>query len=75
MTKPAFDLHRNSATGQERGDPVPARDLIDFHLRWREFRPLAVRILDRDSLTRAEAETLRALVDLADRVRDNDLLH
>jgi hypothetical protein len=75
MTKAAIDLHRNVATGQEYGDPAPARDLIDFHLRWREFRPYAIRVLDRDGLSAAETETLRALVDLADRVRDHDLLH
>ena len=73
MTKAAIDLHRKSATGQECGNPAPARDLIDFHLRWPEFRPYAIDILGRPGLSDAEAETLRALIDLADRVRENDL--
>jgi hypothetical protein len=74
MTVAAPQHHPDPATGQDRGDPPPARDLIDFHLRWREFRPLALQVLSRRGLSLAERDTLQALVDLADRVRDNDLL-
>ncbi|ADZ68602.1 hypothetical protein [Polymorphum gilvum] len=53
--------------------PKPARDLIDFHLRWPEFRPLALALLDRPDTTAVEAETLRWLIALADRVGRDDL--
>jgi hypothetical protein len=74
MTQVPSELHRHPAPGQAGGDPAPARDLIDFHIRWREFRPFAQRVLARGDLAPREYETLRALVDLADRVRDHDLL-
>jgi hypothetical protein len=72
MTRAVSEFHQ-PAPGQERGDPVPARDLVDFHLRWREFRPFAVELLAREGLGGTEAATLRALIELADRVRENDL--
>lgn len=75
MTKATSDHRGNPVPGPGRSDPRPARDLLDFHVRWPEFRPLALEVLARNSMSTAEHATLRALVDLADRVRDNDLMH
>ena len=36
----------------------PARDIADFHSRWREFRPLALEILQFRTLNPPKAETL-----------------
>jgi hypothetical protein len=73
MTRVASDRSQ-PAPGSDRGDsPDPPRDLIDFHLRWREFRPYAEGLLTRSDMSPDEIVTVRALVDLADRVRDDDL--
>jgi hypothetical protein len=62
------------ATGPVRGEgPAPVRDLVDFHLRWREFRPFAETLMGRPDLSAGEASTLRGLIELADRVGDDDL--
>jgi hypothetical protein len=55
--------------------PTPryARDLIDFHLRWAEFRPVATSLLGLPDLTRSQIDTLNWLIALADRVSDDDL--
>lgn len=53
--------------------PEPARDLVDFHLRWDEFRPVATRVLNGAKLDPHQAETLRWLIALADRVGMQDI--
>ena len=50
------------------------RDLIEFHLRWPEFRHLAISLGNRPGLPENEREILRWLVALADRVGPKDLL-
>ena len=54
------------------GKSAPS-DLIDFFRRWPEFRQTAVRLADRSDLCALERQTLRWLVELADRVGEHDL--
>jgi hypothetical protein len=49
------------------------RDLADFHLRWREFRPEMIDLARSQDLTPVQRETLTWLVQLADRVGGRDL--
>ena len=53
---------------------APVRDLADFHLRWREFRPGMIDLARSRDLTPVQRETLGWLVQLADRVGGRDLL-
>lgn len=53
--------------------PVAPRDLVDFHLRWAEFRPLMVALQGQAGLDRAQAETLGWLIALSDRVSAQDI--
>ena len=52
--------------------PPEASDLIDFHLRWRQFRPFAMRAMESAS-NQADRQTIEWLITLADRVSQNDL--
>lgn len=54
--------------------PDSPRDLIEFHLRWREFRPLAKQALESSALSSGERETLHWLIMLADRVSAEDII-
>ncbi len=49
------------------------RDVADFHLRWREFRPLALGLGQSARLTVAEADTLGWMIALLDRIGPKDL--
>lgn len=53
--------------------PVPPRDLVDFHLRWAEFRPIVAALVGKDCLTKSETGTLEWLVALADRIGLQDI--
>lgn len=64
---------RENMTSQPITGPGP-RDLIEFHLRWPEFRHLAVSLGDRPGLPETEREIVRWLIVLADRVGPKDLL-
>lgn len=54
-------------------DPEPVRDLIDFHLRWHEFRPFAVQAAAAKGLSDTQSETVDWLIKMADRIRNEDL--
>ena len=54
-------------------EPLKARDVIDFHLRWDEFRPVAKSMHGLPDLSQDQAETLYWLIELSDRVHKNDL--
>ena len=58
--------------GRVKGQGAPT-DLIDFYRRWPEFRQTAVALARRADLSPAERETVHWLVQLADRVGDEDL--
>lgn len=62
-----------SGSGGARRPPEPPRDLVDFHLRWEEFRPLADSAVACRALSREERDTIRWLVMLADRVSARDI--
>ncbi|WP_299626978.1 hypothetical protein [uncultured Tateyamaria sp.] len=49
------------------------RDLIDFHLRWHEFRPFAVQAAAVQGLSDTQSETVDWLIKMADRIRKEDL--
>ncbi|MGB9369039.1 MAG: hypothetical protein WCE79_23800 [Xanthobacteraceae bacterium] len=49
------------------------RDLIDFYRRWSEFRQTAERLADCAHLSPSERQTVRWLIQLADRVSEQDL--
>ena len=51
---------------------VPAKDLIDFHIRWPEFRPIAQSIVDIPELTSEQKDAVEWLIALSDRVRKED---
>jgi len=54
-------------------DHEPVRDLIDFHLRWHEFRPFAVEAAAAKALSDTQSETVDWLIKMADRIRKDDL--
>jgi hypothetical protein len=56
-----------------RRPPRPARDLADFHLRWSEFRPLAVEAKNSPEMSDPQRETLTWLIALSDRIGEGDL--
>ena len=49
------------------------QDLVDFYLRWPEFRAVATNLQSRPELTDLERETIHWLAVLADKVGDRDL--
>ena len=49
------------------------RDLPDFHLRWLEFRPEAIKILAGKELNDREQEIFLWLIRMADRIGANDV--
>ena len=57
-----------SATGA-----LSANDLMEFHLRWPEFRPVAHALFDHQQGASSEAETLKWLIALADRISEADI--
>lgn len=60
-------------TGKAQKLPIAPRDLVDFHLRWAEFRPLMLRLQARGALSPDEASTLAWLIALSDRVGAQDI--
>lgn len=52
---------------------IPPRDLADFHLRWVEFRPAIVVLLDCPDLTADQISTLGWLIALSDRISADDI--
>jgi hypothetical protein len=53
--------------------PAPPLDLIDFHRRWREFRPACVALMADHRVAADERSTLLWLIALADRVSEADV--
>jgi hypothetical protein len=53
--------------------PRAPRDVLDFHLRWSEFRTLACSVAERSDLSEQERAVVRWLTELADRVGPRDL--
>ncbi len=56
-----------------RNQPVPPRDLADFHLRWSEFRPSILEILKVPGLRPEMIDALGWLIALSDRVSADDI--
>jgi hypothetical protein len=54
--------------------PQPPRDLMDFHLRWLQFRPMALQIQAREALSGDESRLLGWLIALSDRISEQDIL-
>jgi len=57
----------------ERGAHAAPRDLIDFYRRWSEFRPTVAALADRSDFSVSERQTLRWLIELADRISEHDV--
>ena len=53
--------------------PRPPSDLIDFYLRWKEFRPCMEELIDRNILTTTEKETIGWLMILAEKIGAQDI--
>jgi hypothetical protein len=53
--------------------PRAPKDVLDFHLRWRDFRRLAKITANRPELSEDERVVLRWLIELADRIGERDL--
>lgn len=49
------------------------RDVADFHLRWREFRPIARDLCHNPALTEEESDTLAWMIELMDRIGPQDV--
>lgn len=49
------------------------RDVVDFHLRWREFRSIAIAAAGNTALKPDERGVIEWLVALADRVGERDV--
>jgi hypothetical protein len=60
---------RKSSNAAELGP----QDLIEFHLRWREFRPIALAICANGALSPEEQDIVRWLVVMADRIGRKDI--
>lgn len=69
MSKP--DDPKNDPKGA--ATALSANDLMEFHLRWPEFRPVAHALLDHQQAESSEAETLKWLIALADRISEADI--
>ena len=67
------DKDRRSDQGQGEKNFREPRDLVDFHLRWHEFRPFATELAASTELTAEQKATVDWLIRLSDRVRQNDL--
>ncbi|WP_156640259.1 hypothetical protein [Bosea sp. PAMC 26642] len=55
-------------------EPMPIRDLADFHLRWSEFREAALKASNSSALATQERETILWLIRMADRIGRRDLV-
>ncbi|MCA3637290.1 MAG: hypothetical protein IOB85_00470 [Methylobacterium sp.] len=51
----------------------PVRDLPDFVLRWQEFRPTALGLLERPVLDTEERQVVNWLILMADKITGNDV--
>lgn len=51
---------------------APPKDLIDFHIRWPEFRPVAKSVLNKPELSLEQKQIIGWLIALSDRVRQED---
>jgi hypothetical protein len=51
----------------------PVRDLPDFVLRWQEFRPTALSLLERPMLDKEERQVVNWLILMADKITGNDV--
>lgn len=71
LQRPVPDSDR--AALPARSAPKAPRDLVDFHLRWAEFRPLMVGLQGKDGVSQAQADTLGWLIALSDRVSAQDI--
>lgn len=54
-------------------DERPVRDLPDFVLRWQEFRPTALSLLERPMLDKEERQVVNWLILMADKITGNDV--
>jgi hypothetical protein len=52
---------------------IPVRDVADFHLRWREFRPEMTALAETRKLTARQREILNWLILLTDRIGPGDV--
>jgi hypothetical protein len=66
-------LHRPIQAQSGQPEPSPPRDLVDFHLRWAEYRPLMVALQGQDGLSPGQSNTLGWLIALSDRVSALDI--
>jgi hypothetical protein len=69
-----IDASENAPRPGAQSNPgVKVRDVADFHLRWREFRPVAKALGQSARLTEVESDTLHWMVELLDRIGPKDL--
>jgi len=66
-------MSKNNMRSQQKDLP-DFRDLIDFHLRWPQFRQIAVELAAREDLSDPQREIVRWLILLANRVGQQDML-
>ena len=67
-------FEKDSEQGQsEQGEPAMPRDLIDFYQRWPDFRPTVAALADRADLSLPERQTVKWLMQLADRISEHDV--
>jgi len=59
--------------GNQEGELVAPRDLIDFYRRWPDFRLTATHLVDRPELSAQERQTVHWLILLVDRISEHDL--
>lgn len=48
-------------------------DLMDFHLRWNDYRQQAMNVADKEHLTKTEKLTIEWLIAMADRISEDDV--
>lgn len=54
--------------------PSAPRDLVDFHLRWAEYRPQMIALQGLDGLSPQQVSTLGWLIALSDRISEQDII-
>jgi hypothetical protein len=52
----------------------PPSDLIDFYQRWSEFRDIAVGVVKRSEISKAQRNAVHWLILLADRIAERDIV-
>ena len=66
------DVNKPPVSNQSSPQP-PIRDLADFHLRWRDFKPMAIGARDTPALSNEQRAVIDWLIRMADKIGPRDI--